>query len=142
MTSVRLLAPYFVAIYSVVISKRVLAGSYEPFFNENGTAVCGAGETVPQLGAMSSGACVTSPISCAFSCQEDIPGCTAFNYYQPSGDCDFFVGSTVNVTVTPGCVLLAVWNISFCKKYPLKDIFSDCRFKKLKRYKLEYTFIK
>ena len=65
----------------------------------NGTEVCAVGEplALSPIEEGSNGSCVPNSVSCAFTCQQNAPNCTFFNYY--AGECcQFFSGPIAEVT--------------------------------------------
>ena len=106
----------FCSILSILMSQ--VESQFRPQ-SINGTALCGLGPGAPLDLASSllpgggmprtgGGACVPSSVRCAFACQKNSPNCTCFNYYSANGSCEFFGGSTVNVTVQQGCTFWTV----------------------------------
>ena len=104
----------FALITAIAISLSTPALSKFQPKSINGTSVCVVGQplVLSAVNGLSTGSCVPSSVSCAFTCQRNSPNCTCFNYYT-NGSCEFFNGSSVNVSYQQGCTLWAV-NIYNC----------------------------
>ena len=92
------------------------AAKYTPQ-SAGGSAVCAVGEAldlIQTLEANESGSCVPLSVRCAFTCQQNAPNCTSFNYYSDEC-CRFFSGSIVDFAYQQGCTLWAVghWENQF-----------------------------
>ena len=106
MTFIRKTCIQFILI--LIANWSQIVAAFQPKY-QNGSAVCAVGQSLSlvQGDYRSTNSCVPASVSCAFACQQNAPNCTCFNYYA-NGSCEFFSGSSVNVSYQQGCTLWAV----------------------------------